>query len=252
MHIITKIAPRYAHLETFAASIPQIFEHEGEVIYRGRNLIKTMTAPDGTLVNVKRYHQPSGPNRLIYSWGLRESKGSRAFRYPAILAAKDIGTPDAIALVEERNSLGLLGYSYLLTVQSPYPNTLYAMGDAKEGEYEALAEALGRFAAHLHEQEVLHKDFTPGNILWSHDADGYHFALVDINRMAFGPVSSKTGLATLCRLWGPKAFVRLTAESYAQARGYDVATAVQYVMERRARFWRRYGKKHTIKFKLEL
>lgn len=252
MHIITKIAPRYAHLETFAASMPQIFEHEGEVIYRGRNLIKTMTAPDGTLVNVKRYHQPSGPNRLIYSWGLRESKGSRAFRYPAILAAKDIGTPDAIALVEERNSLGLLGYSYLLTVQSPYPNTLYAMGDAKEGEYEALAEALGRFAAHLHEQEVLHKDFTPGNILWSHDADGYHFALVDINRMAFGPVSSKTGLATLCRLWGPKAFVRLTAESYAQARDYDVATAVQYVMERRARFWRRYGKKHTIKFKLEL
>lgn len=252
MHIITKIAPRYAHLETFAASMPQIFEHEGEVIYRGRNLIKTMTAPDGTLVNVKRYHQPSGPNRLIYSWGLRESKGSRAFRYPAILAAKDIGTPDAIALVEERNSLGLLGYSYLLTVQSPYPNTLYAMGDAKEGEYEALAEALGRFAAHLHEQEVLHKDFTPGNILWSHDADGYHFALVDINRMAFGPVSSKTGLATLCRLWGSKAFVRLTAESYAQARGYDVATAVQYVMERRARFWRRYGKKHTIKFKLEL
>ena len=252
MHIITKIAPRYAHLETFAASMPQIFEHEGEVIYRGRNLIKTMTAPDGTLVNVKRYHQPSGPNRLIYSWGLRESKGSRAFRYPAILAAKDIGTPDAIALVEERNSLGLLGYSYLLTVQSPYPNTLYAMGDAKEGEYEALAEALGRFAAHLHEQEVLHKDFTPGNILWSHDADGYHFALVDINRMAFGPVSSKTGLATLCRLWGPKAFVRLTAESYAQVRGYDVATAVQYVMERRARFWRRYGKKHTIKFKLEL
>ena len=252
MHIITKIAPRYAHLETFAASMPQIFEHEGEVIYRGRNLIKTMTAPDGTLVNVKRYHQPSGPNRLIYSWGLRESKGSRAFRYPAILAAKDIGTPDAIALVEERNSLGLLGYSYLLTVQSPYPNTLYAMGDAKEGEYEALAEALGRFAAHLHEQEVLHKDFTPGNILWSHDADGYHFALVDINRMAFGPVSSKTSLATLCRLWGPKAFVRLTAESYAQARGYDVATAVQYVMERRARFWRRYGKKHTIKFKLEL
>ena len=252
MHIITKIAPRYAHLETFAASMPQIFEHEGEVIYRGRNLIKTMTAPDGTLVNVKRYHQPSGPNRLIYSWGLRKSKGSRAFRYPAILAAKDIGTPDAIALVEERNSLGLLCYSYLLTVQSPYPYTLYAMGDAKEGEYEALAEALGRFAAHLHEQEVLHKDFTPGNILWSHDADGYHFALVDINRMAFGPVSSKTGLATLCRLWGPKAFVRLTAESYAQARDYDVATAVQYVMERRARFWRRYGKKHTIKFKLEL
>ncbi len=116
MYIKTKIAPRYAHLETFAASMPQIFEQEGDVIYRGRNLIKTITAPEGTLVNVKRYHQPAGPNRLIYSWGLRESKGSRDFRFPAILRDKGIGTPDAIALVEERNSLGLLGYSYLITV----------------------------------------------------------------------------------------------------------------------------------------
>lgn len=252
MHIKTKIAPRYAHLEAFAASMPHIFEHEGEVIYRGRNLIKTMTAPDGTLVNVKRYHQPVGPNRLIYSWGLRESKGSRAFRFPAILAAKGIGTPDAIALVEERHSLGLLGYSYLITVQSPYPHTLYAMGDAQAGEYEALAEALGHFAAHLHEQEVLHKDFTPGNILWMHDAEGYHFMLVDINRMAFGPVSQQVGLNSLCRLWGPKKFIRIIAESYAKARGYEVEPAVQYVMNQRARFWRRYGKKHTIKFKLEL
>lgn len=252
MHIKTKIAPRYAHLEAFAASMPQIFEHEGEVIYRGRNLIKTMTAPDGTLVNVKRYHQPAGPNHLIYSWGLRESKGSRAFRFPAILAAKGIGTPDAIALVEERHSLGLLGYSYLITVQSPYPHTLYAMGDAQAGEYEALAEALGHFAAHLHEQEVLHKDFTPGNILWMHDAEGYHFMLVDINRMAFGPVSQQMGLNSLCRLWGPKNFIRIIAESYAKARGYDIEPAVQYVMNQRARFWRRYGKKHTIKFKLEL
>lgn len=252
MYIKTKIAPRYAHLETFAASMPQIFEQEGDVIYRGRNLIKTITAPDGTLVNVKRYHQPAGPNRLIYSWGLRESKGSRAFRFPAILRDKGIGTPDAIALVEERNSLGLLGYSYLITVQSPYPHTLYAMGEAKEGEYEALAEALGRFAAHLHEQEVLHKDFTPGNILWMHDTEGYHFMLVDINRMAFGPVSKEVGLSSLCRLWGPKAFIRIITESYAQARGYDVASAVQYVMNQRAHFWHRYGKKHTIKFKLEL
>ena len=76
--------------------------------------------------------------------------------------------------------------------------------------------------------------------------------LVDINRMAFGPVSKEVGLSSLCRLWGPKAFIRIITESYAQARGYDVASAVQYVMNQRARFWHRYGKKHTIKFKLEL
>ena len=172
--------------------------------------------------------------------------------YANLLRERGIGTPDVIALVEERNAIGLLGFSFLITVQVDYPHELYEMGDAKKGQYEELGAAVGLLAATLHKREVLHKDFTPGNILWKRDAEGFHFTLVDINRMAFGPVSPKTGLATLCRLWGPKAFVRLTAESYAQARGYDVAAAVQYVMERRARFWRRYGKKHTIKFKLEL
>ena len=252
MKIKTTINPRYARYKAFAESMPQEFEQGGTVIYRGHNLIKTFIAPDGMVLNVKRFRRPLWANLLVYSTGLRKPKGQRAMEYANILRERGIGTPDVIALVEERNAIGLLGFSFLITVQVDYPHELYEMGDAKKGQYEELGAAVGHLAATLHKREVLHKDFTPGNILWKRDAEGFHFMLVDINRMAFGPVSPKTGLATLCRLWGPKTFVRLTVESYAQARDYDVATAVQYVMERRARFWRRYGKKHTIKFKLEL
>ena len=51
-----KINPKYEYLRAFIESIPDIFEKEGREIYNKRNLIKVLTAPDGTLVNVKRFH----------------------------------------------------------------------------------------------------------------------------------------------------------------------------------------------------
>ena len=47
-----KINPKYEYLRAFIESIPDIFEKEGREIYNKRNLIKVLTAPDGTQVNV--------------------------------------------------------------------------------------------------------------------------------------------------------------------------------------------------------
>ena len=110
-----KINPKYEEMRSFIERIPDVFEKEGRVIYTGRNLIKVMEVSDGTVINVKRYHAPKGPNRLIYSLGIRKPKGERAFEYPMILEKKGIGTPTPIALIEERNAIGLLGY----TISSP-------------------------------------------------------------------------------------------------------------------------------------
>lgn len=247
-----KINPKYEQLRKFIESIPDIFEQEGKEIYNKRNLIKVLTTPDGTLVNVKRFHVPHGPNRIIYSWNIRKPKGQRAFEYPAILKNKGIGTPEPLALIEERNSLYLLGYSYLVTIQCDYGHTLYEVGNARPGEYERLAKALAHFAADIHLHQILHKDFTPGNILWKQDEEGFHFMLVDINRMNFGPVSAKDGLYNLRRFWGPKDFTRILVSEYALLRNIDVKKAVNYVMKVRALFWTKYGKKHDIPFQLEL
>jgi len=51
------------------------------------------------------------------------------------------------------------------------------MADAKPEEYKYLAKALAHFAADIHLHEILHKDFTPGNILWKQDEEGFHFML---------------------------------------------------------------------------
>ena len=246
-----QINPKYNHLREFVEKIPDLFDEQGEEIYHSRNVIKVMQAPDGMAVNVKRYHVPRGVNLLIYSLGLRHPKGLRAFTYPDVLLRNDIDTPEPIAYIEERHH-GLLGYSYFISVQCDYGHTLYEVGDAPEGTYEELAIQLARYAAAMHEKGILHKDFTPGNILWKRDDDGqYHFSLVDINRMYFGKVSPQMGLRNLTRLWGPRHFSELIFQEYAHNRGLNEEETIEEGLRMRQQFWKKYAKKHNVPFTLE-
>lgn len=245
------INKKYEHLREWLERLPDDFERLGEVIYDKRNQLRVIEAPDGTLVNAKRYCKTHLVNRVVYSFGIRQPKGLRAFIYPTRLLERGIDTPEPIAYIEQRRC-GLLGLSYFVSVQSPLGHTLYEAGDAREGTYEPLAGALGRFTAMMHEREVLHLDYSPGNILWDKDETGYHFAVVDINRMRFGKVGMQEGCTNLCRLWGPKRFIELIARSYATAREFDQEEAVRLTMQARTAFWTRYQRRHPVDFPLEL
>lgn len=244
--------PKYEHLRTFIGQIPDVFEQEGTYIYGGRrNLIKSFHAPDGTILNVKRFQQPRLFNRLVYSLGLRRPKGLRAWLYPQRLQERGIETPEPVAYIEERRC-GLLGLSFFISIQCPYERRLYEFGDALPGTYEEMAEALGGLAARMHNAGVLHRDFSPGNVLWMRDEAGFHFSLVDINRMRFGAVSCRMGCRNFSRLWGPLRFFQLMARAYARQRGFDEQQCEQWVLSERAAFWRKYVRKHGEKFRLEL
>lgn len=247
-----KTAPEYSSLSSFINDLPRTFGTCGNIIYKGRNLIKTFTLDDGTLLNVKRYHTPKGLNLLIYSLGIRKPKGLRAFHYPQILLSRGIETPAPVAYIEERK-FGMLGYSYLVSIQCQYGHTMYDIGNAKEGTYEELAKAFARFTVDLHEKQIMHKDYSPGNILYTCMDDGtYKFSLVDINRMYFGHVDMKKGLANFKRLWGPKKFFTMMIREYARLRGFDESEAVDFALDARRSFWMKYRKRHDIHFKLEL
>lgn len=254
-----EIKPEYEHLRSYIERLPEIMESDGIYIYGGRrNLIKRFTAPDGTELNVKRFRKPRLLNNIIYSTGIRTSKGRRAYTYPDRLLAKGVETPRAVAYIEERNAVGLLGQSYFVSIQCPYRHQLYEMGDAQPEAYEPMAKALALFAAHMHDQQVLHRDFSPGNILWDHQSpvasypSPITFSVVDINRMQFGPVSMQEGCKNFARLWGPKRFIQLLVEEYCHKRGFNPQEGVAIAMDARAAFWKRYQRKHEIEFTLEI
>lgn len=243
------VNPTYDHLRGFIESIPNSFETEGRIIYSGRNLIKVMEV-DGIEINVKRYGIPAFVNRVVYSF-FRVPKGRRAFEYPQMLLQKGFETPVPIAYIEQRRC-GLIDYSYFVSMQSPYQRNFYEFGNADIEHCKDVVIAFARYTAELHQAGIMHRDYSPGNILFDKINGKYHFMLVDINRMSFGRISVEMGCANFARLWGQKAFFRLLAKEYAQARHADEAYCVERVLSYRKKFWTYFAKKHTVKYNLEL
>ena len=243
---------KYTALRPFVEQLPSRFNEEGTLVQDRRNTIKLFVCDDGTELVVKRYRIPRGINRFIYSLGIRKPKGERAFLYVERLLKKGIDSPTSVAYIEERK-WGLLGYSYLVSLKCPYEHRMYELGYAPAEIYEPFVQPFGEYCARLHDAGILHRDFTPGNVLWTKDGKGmYHFSLIDINQMGFGKVSLKKGCQNICRFWGPKRMIQLIARAYGEARGGDPDICERMVMEERRRFWPRYLRKKRISFKPEL
>lgn len=242
------IHPDYAYLSDFIHRVPAIFEREGEVVYAGRNLIKTYQV-GGLTLNVKRFKRPHPLNSLVYTW-LRPPKAKRAYAYALRLRGKGVDTPAPVAYILCKEG-GLLSWSYFISLQVPASyHTLYEIGQGPLEEYADVFRALGAYTAQLHRKGIYHKDYSPGNILYRREREGIGFVLIDINRMSFGPVSLERGCANLARIWGREAAFRIMAASYADALRADRAACTELVLRYRKSFWHRYAKKHPVKFEM--
>ncbi|WP_321478896.1 lipopolysaccharide kinase InaA family protein [uncultured Bacteroides sp.] len=241
--------PSFNHLRKSIESIPERFENEGKIIYRGRNLIKVMSI-EGVDINVKRYAIPMLFNRIIYSF-FRSPKGRRAFDYPKLLLEKGFQTPMPIAYIEKRR-YGLIQHSYFISLQCPYKRNFYEFGDADITECTEVVKAFAHYTACLHEAGILHRDYSPGNILFDKVEGKYQFSLVDINRMSFGKVSIKNGCANFARLWGQIPFFKYIAKEYAIARGADEVLCSKWILAYRKKFWKRFARRHVVKYNLKI
>ena len=236
------IHPKYEFLRTWLEELPATFEQQGEVIYEERNQIRRMPA-DGMQVVVKRFHTPNIINRIAYTL-LCKPKAVRAYENAVELKKRGICTPEPIGYLLCGN--GLLKESYLVTLQSDLTHTFYDFRDGKIAGKEDLIEAFAQYAASLHNHGVLHKDFSPGNILYGQKEGTWQFELVDINRMRFGYVSPKEGCYNLCRLWGKSDFFETLCPVYAKARGIDEAQCLAWIQEGRKRFWAHHAHEHFV------
>ncbi len=210
----------YSLLTDFVRRIPEVFEAEGTLFYEGRNRIKIFEV-DGLLLNVKRYHRPLLFNQLIYGF-LRKPKAVKAYCNALKLMESGFETPKPVACILEKR-LGLLGFSYFVSLHHSAGNQIRDYWFSKgEGEDKILLQAFARYSAQLHQAGIYHLDYSPGNILYEKKADGYHFTLVDINRMKFQDVGIEEACQNFSRLFEYDEAVRIVAAEYASRRGFDV------------------------------
>lgn len=245
------INPKFSALSSFIQRVPDIFENEGTTIYKARNEIKIYNVADDKgnnfTLNVKSYKIPIFINRIAYTF-FRPTKARRAYEYALKLLSLDVTTPEPVAFIEEKKG-GLLNRSYFICLHTPLDGNMRIASEEKDFEkIKDLTIAFGKFTAELHKKNVLHIDYSPGNILYKKNADGtFDFSIIDINRMKFCEVDMETGCKNFCRMYAPDIFFTTAGKAYAEAMGYDEKKCIELIMKFRNEEWVKRERRYRIK-----
>ena len=215
-HVV--VSPDYASMSDFVKVLPVIFEHQGTVIYKGRNELREFDI-EGQKVVVKSFQIPHLLNRIIYNF-FRESKARRSFRYAAMLRQFNIGSPAPVGFCSVSSWL-LFGKSYFVSLKSECPYTYRDLWQGNFSNQEEILRAIARATAALHEHGILHKDYSAGNILFAEKTEGVSVEIIDLNRMRFGKVSMEEGCKNFERLPGTDEMFTILADEYAKCRGFE-------------------------------
>lgn len=235
--------PQYKKLDNFVKQIPSNFNSLGETIQNRRNVIKTTTF-EGLDLNIKRYKKPIFINRIIYSF-FRKPKAYKAYNNALAVVEKGFDTPNPISYIEE-TSCGLISLSYFISVQLSNVSEIREFYFSKVVGDESFLTAFAQYTAHLHNANILHLDYSPGNILFS-ESDGYHFSLVDINRMKFCEIDIRVGCENFCRLFEYDDVLIFIASIYAKERGLDIEQCKGLMLHYKHQFEQKKERKKMIK-----
>ena len=226
--------PKYEALRDYMVHLDDHFEREGHELHAGRNVIRTLSTHGLTLC-VKRYAEPTFRRRLqqmIY----KKSKGKLAYLSPLLLRERGFESPESVAFVSYRRGL-LHRATYFVSLLSDYRYNMQTLLSQPLDEQRRVIESFARFAAHLHEDGFLHRDFSSTNILYDCIDGRYHFSLVDTNSMKCGTaVSIEAGCRNLAQLTGDDAFFALLAECYAAERKADPVKCARLINDARVRY----------------
>ena len=108
---------------------------------------------------------------------------------------------------------------------------------------EAVFKAFARFTFDLHENEILHKDYSPGNILIKKVDDYFLFKVVDINRMEFRPLSLDERLLNFNKLWAKDEYLEIMIKEYALLMHSNIDECISKAIE--------YNQKHKNKINMK-
>lgn len=144
-----------------------------------------------------------------------------------------VGTPKPIGYLNVRSGL-LFDRSYYVTLASTCPYTYEDLFKQKFEYEDEVIRAVARTTAILHDHGYAHKDYGRGNILFHKTNQGIDIEIVDLNRMAIGPINLRSGCKNLERLPATPHMHRIFAEEYARLRGFDAEECYRLLVEFRS------------------
>ena len=202
----------YLYLQPLVDNIETHFQDATHILHIARNDIRVVTFAGEAYV-IKSFNIPNSINRFAYRF-LRDSKAKRSYNYSLTLG--DDICPAPVAYIEHFQH-GLLAQSYYISRYFDYDFTLRPLLD--EVAFENRQGILQHFAAftyQLHQNGILHRDYSPGNILIKKQEKGYQFKIIDVNRMHFKRLNLNDRLTNFARLMTDDATLKTIVYHYAQ------------------------------------
>lgn len=235
------INPKYDYISEFLNSIPDIFTRKGELIYNSRNTIKLFKIEDLT-INIKSFQKPNIINRFVYKY-IRKSKAERSYLNALKVLEKGIKTPEPIAFIETWKN-GLIDKSYYVSIHEQVEGTMKEIYKRPGHENRELIQAFTLFTVEIHKKGILHKDYSPGNILFKKAENGYQFYLIDLNRMSFKNIHILESCKSFSRLHADGETLNFIGEEYSKKRKYNKRLCQKLIHTYNKRFWKKHLARH--------
>jgi serine/threonine protein kinase len=217
--------------------IEHYFHQSTTILHQARNEIR-MVEYQGEKFVVKAFKQPNVVNKMAYALG-KESKAKKSYMYAGKIHTF---TPQAIGYIEFYHH-GFMTQSYFISRYFEYDFSIRdALLNSNFPNRKRLFEAFAAFTKELHSHDILHHDYSPGNILIKQEGDDYIFKIVDINRMSFKRLSHQEKLQNFAKLWADDNDLSTIIYSYSKNKK-DVSLAIAYS--------RRHKKRKNFKKKLK-
>lgn len=228
----------FPSFKDFLLSIQSSFIKNTQSIHKARNELKIISYNDLATV-VKSFKVPSLLRRIVYTY-FRDSKAKKSYDYS--IRIKDF-TPKPIGYIEFY-SASLLEESYFISEEFNYDFTIREpLLDSNFKDRIIILQAFARFTYELHENEILHQDYSPGNILIKNVSDTYIFKIVDINRMEFHTLSLDERLKNFNKLWASDDDIYTIAHEYANISNEDQSACIEIAQN--------YNTKHKNKINMK-
>ena len=226
--------------------IKQYFASSEIVLHDVRNKLKEVDFNDESLI-IKSFKKPNLINNIIYSF-FRKTKARRSYEFGLKI---NNFTPEVVAYIENYQFL-MLDKSYFIAKKFTFDYDIRPfLLDKNLNNRVEVFKQFARFTYELHQNNIFHNDFSPGNILIKKVKNDYFFKIVDINRMSFKKLSLKNRAKNFIKLWADDRDLEVILTEYALIAKIDKVEFIKLGLTYNQKYKNFTTRKRNLKKKLK-